>query len=475
MDRTIEMGTKPIGPLLIKFALPSIASTVVQGIYNIVDRIFVGNAVGSLGLASITSAFPLMIIGMAVGMLFGIGGSTACSIALGQQNRKEANHFMGNAFALMIIGGLISILPRVIFIDQILILLKTDPQVMEGARSYLMIVLWGEMIGHITYGMNNFIRVQGKPRVAMVSMLIGAFSNIILDYLFVMKWGMGVAGAAWATVIGQFISGIWVMSFICSKKSILHLKWKFIKPHMESIKRILHLGVAPFSMQLIAAMVVSLLNWQLARYGGSDALAILGISFSVCNVVLMPIYGISQGMQPLVGYNFGARIYSRVREALRSASIFATIVITSGFFVIQIFPGFFISLFGLGGSSIDQDAIRSLRILSMMFPVVGCAVTFSDYFMATGRSFRAMFLGALRQMIFLIPLILILPMFWGVDGVWFSMPIADLLAFIVTAAFICVDMIRLRKLPDEPLLITPDDDITGAHGVQDFNPIATVD
>ncbi len=477
MDKTLEMGTKPIGPLLIKFALPSIASTLVMGIYNIVDRIFVGNATGALGLASITAAFPLMIMGMAIGMLFGLGGSTACSIALGEQNRVKANRFMGNTFSLIVIGGIIGILPRLLFLDEILILLRTDQAILASARSYLTIILAGEIIGHISFGMNNFIRIQGKPKIAMISILIGAVMNIILDYLFVIQFGWGVDGAAWATVIGQGISGIWVMSFIASKRSILHFKWIHIRLYKKTVQRILYLGLAPCVMQLIAAFVVAILNWQLARLGGSDALAILGIAFSVANTILMPIYGISQGMQPLVGYNYGAQLYSRVRRVLLDASIFATVVVTLGWLVIQLFPGLFISLFGLGGSALEGEAIRYLRTLCSMLFVVGCAVTFSDYFMATGRSMTAMFLGSLRQMLFLIPLILILPMFLGLRGVWLSIPVADVLALMVTTIFIVRDMKRIRKLPDKPY--NPDavieDEPSSTHGVSDFVPGSTVD
>ena len=446
MDRTAEMGNVPIAKLLVRFSLPAIAGMLVQATYNVVDRIFIGNGVGSLGIAGATVSFPVMLVMMAFGMLIGIGGAAALSIALGEGKRERAVTILGNSFLLLILISLSLMTAGLIFLEPMLTLFGAGEEILPYARDYLQIILLGVLVNQIGFGMNNFIRGEGNPRVAMFTMLIGAGLNIILDPIFIFVLDMGIRGAAIATVISQGVSTIWVLSYFLGPKSVLSIKLASMKPDLKIIIRIVSIGVAPFAMQLTNSLLNVILNNQLQRYGGDLAISSVGIIYSVLMFILMPIFGLNQGAQPLIGYNYGAKRFDRVRDTSRLAIYAATSITTLGFLMAQLAPEALVGLFVPDNPALMAMAVPAMRRFFLMVPIIGFQIVASNYFQATGQPKKAMILSMSRQVLFLIPLIILLPFFFGLEGIWFAPPVSDLLSGLVTGTFFLFDMKRLRNL-----------------------------
>jgi putative MATE family efflux protein len=446
MDRTAEMGNVPIAKLLVRFSLPAIAGMLVQATYNVVDRIFIGNGVGSLGIAGATVSFPVMLVMMAFGMLIGIGGAAALSIALGEGKRERAVTILGNSFLLLILISLSLMTAGLIFLEPMLTLFGAGEEILPYARDYLQIILLGVLVNQIGFGMNNFIRGEGNPRVAMFTMLIGAGLNIILDPIFIFILDMGIRGAAIATVISQGVSTIWVLSYFLGPKSVLSIKLASMKPDLKIIIRIVSIGVAPFAMQLTNSLLNVILNNQLQRYGGDLAISSVGIIYSVLMFILMPIFGLNQGAQPLIGYNYGAKRFDRVRDTSRLAIYAATSITTLGFLMAQLAPEALVGLFVPDNPALMAMAVPAMRRFFLMVPIIGFQIVASNYFQATGQPKKAMILSMSRQVLFLIPLIILLPFFFGLEGIWFAPPVSDLLSGLVTGTFFLFDMKRLRNL-----------------------------
>ncbi len=313
------------------------------------------------------------------------------------------------------------------------------------ARDYLQIILLGVFVNQIGFGMNNFIRGEGNPRVAMITMLIGAGLNIILDPIFIFTFGLGIRGAAIATVISQTVSSIWVMSYFLGSRSILSIKLKDMRLERAVVLRIIAIGSAPFVMQLTSSVLNVILNNQLQRYGGDIAISSVGIIYSILMFILMPIFGLNQGVQPLIGYNYGARRFDRVKEAARLAIFAATLITFTGFLGAQLFPSALVSFFAPGNKELLAMAVPAMRRFFLMVPIIGFQIVASNYFQATGQPKKAMILSMSRQVLFLIPLIIILPLFWGLDGIWFAPPISDVLSAAVTGTFFFLDIRRLDR------------------------------
>lgn len=445
MEKSQELGTAKIPALLARFSIPAIIGMLVQALYNIVDRIFIGQGVGPLGIAGATIAFPLMLIQMAFGMLVGLGATSLISISLGEGKKDKAEAVLGNAFFLLIAIAAVLSVSGLLILDPLLRLFGASETVLPYARSYTSIILLGTVFQSISMGMNNFIRGEGEPRVAMATMLIGAVLNTILDPLFIFGFKMGVAGAAWATVISLAVSAAWVMAYYLGGKSQLKIRLKNLLPRREIILPAIAIGSAPFAMQLAASLLNAIVNNQLKTYGGDLAVSAMGILFSVAMLFFMPIFGINQGAQPIIGYNYGAKSYDRMVHAVRLAVGAATVVVLIGFTAIQFFPRPMIALFAGSSEALIETTVHAIRRYFLMLPIIGFQIIAAGYFQAVGKPKQAMFLALSRQVLVLIPLLLILPPIFGLDGVWFAPPIADLLSAALTGVFFARELRSFGK------------------------------
>lgn len=459
MDHSKQLGEEKISTLLLRFSVPAIVGTLVNALYNIVDRIFVGNSEGYLGIAGITIGFPIMIVLMAFGMLIGIGSTSLISIRLGEKNKDEAEHIVGNALILLLTTALTLSIFSLIFIDPLLKLFGASQAVLPYAKSYLSIILFGNVFMAVGFGMNNFIRAEGHPKTAMFTMLIGAIINTILDPIFIFGFGWGIKGAAIATIISQMISAIWVLYHFMSGNSVLKIRFKNLKLNATIVKSILAIGMAPFSMQLAASLLNAIMNKSLTVYGGDIAISAMGIVNSVAMLILMPIIGITQGAQPIIGYNYGAEKYDRVRLTLKVAMIAATVVTTLGFIVTMLFPAQLVSLFNRKDIELIKFGSYAMRTFLLFLPLIGIQIVGSQYFQAIGKPKQSMILTLSRQVLILIPLLLILPRFFNINGILYAGPISDLLSAILTGVWLYKELDHLENkhmqtinLEQEPLI-----------------------
>jgi putative MATE family efflux protein len=447
LDRSKQLGEENIGKLLMKFSIPAIVGMLVNALYNIVDRIFIGQ-VDTLALSGVTITFPISIIIMAFGMLVGIGAAALISIRLGQQKKEEAEHILGNAFALIIIISLIVTTLGLIFLEPMLLKFGASTDTMPYAKQYITIILIGTVFQSVGFGLNNIIRAEGNPRIAMFTMLIGGILNTIMDPIFIFVFHMGTRGAAIATVISQIVNTIWVLYYFLGGKSVLKILYKNLRLDAKVVKSIFAIGMSPFSMQIAASIVTIISNKSLVKYGGDVSLGAMGAIMSIAMLVLMPIFGINQGCQPIIGYNYGAKRYDRVKHALKLAIIAATAITTTGFIIIQLFPEQLISMFSNDPALIEVGA-RGIKIYLFMLPVIGFQIVSSNYFQAIGKAKISIFLGLSRQVILLIPLLFILPRFFELNGVWASAPSSDIISSILTAVFLFVEIRHLNRLHGE--------------------------
>lgn len=445
MDRSQELGQTPVGKLLLKYFMPAIIGVLANALYNIVDRIYIGRGVGALALSGLSVTFPIMIIAMAFGMLVGMGAASLVSIRLGQQKRPEAEKILGNAFTLLIVISFGITILGLVFRDTILSMFGAGPETLGYARQYITIILWGNVFQGIGFGMNNMIRAEGHAKTAMYTMLIGAVANSLLDPLFIFVFKMGVAGAAIATVISMAITSTWVFLHFTGSKSGLRLKTANLRLDKKIVLGIFSIGMAPFAMQLAGSVINALFNIQLIKYGGDLAVGAMGIINSVAMMVIFCVIAVNMASQPIIGFNYGARQYARVKRTLKLALIAATCITVTGWLAVEIFPQAIISLFNTSDPRLLEIGVRGIRILLFMFPVVGFQIVGSNFFQAIGKAKISMFLNLLRQVIVLIPMVLILPPILKIDGVWLSGPIADLIAASITAVMILREVKKLNQ------------------------------
>lgn len=446
MNRATQLEREKISHLLLKFAIPAIVGMLVNALYNIVDKIFVGQAVEPLAIAGIAVGLPINIIMMAFGMLVGVGATSLISIRLGEKQIEEAELILGNAMVLAVtIYFIISIL-GLIFLEEILRLFGASNTVMPYAKDYMSIILLGGVFQGIAFTMNNFIRADGNPKIAMGTMLIGAILNIILDYIFILKFDKGIKGAAIATVISQIVSAIWVLRYFFSGKSMLKVRSKNFKLRLSIVKNIIAIGSAPFAMQIASSVLNVIMLNSLGEHGGDLAISAISAINSISMLILMPVFGINQGAQPIIGYNYGAKNFDRVKQTLKYAILAATTVVTSGFIISRIFGPQLIGLFGKNNPEFIQIGTEGLHIFLLMFPVVGFQIVSSNYFQAIGKPRQAMFLSLSRQVLLLIPLILVLPGFFGLKGIWMAAPISDIGSSILAGVFLIREINGLNNM-----------------------------
>lgn len=449
MNNSKQLGEEKVLKLLLKFSIPAIVGMLVNALYNVVDRIFVGQVVGSLGIAGITIGFPIMLVIMAFGMLIGIGATSLISIKLGQQKKDEAEHIAGNGLALLVIISLVLTVIGLITLDPLLRALGADETVLPYAREYMRIILLGTVFQTVGFGMNNFIRAEGNPKIAMFTMLIGAITNIVLDYIFIYIFNWGMSGAALATIISQAVSAIWVLYHFFSGRSTLKIYKKNLKLDRIIIKRVVVIGLAPFAVQLAASLLNFIMNKSLTVYGGNVAISGMGVINSISTLMLMPIFGITQGAQPIIGYNYGAEKFDRVKEALKLAITGATIILTIGFIITRLFPEQLIGMFSSEDKELIAFGVHALKIFLIFLPIIGFQIVGSNYFQAVGKPKRAMMLSLSRQVLILIPALLILPKFFGVDGVFMAIPLADILSSIITGTCLYRELKHLGEKHEE--------------------------
>lgn len=446
-----RLGEEKISKLLMEFSIPAIIGMVVNTLYNIVDRMYIGNIkdIGGLALTGVGITMPIMTIIMAFGMLIGIGTSARISLKLGEHKREEAEKHLGNAFTLIIIASVLITIIGLVFMHKILGLFGASADTEVYAREYMQIIFFGTIFNMLSFGLNHSIRSDGSPKVAMLSMLIGAGTNIILDPIFIFVFGMGVRGAAIATVISQVVSTIWILYYFTKGKSNLKIKREYLSLDKAIVLSIFSIGVSPFSMQIAQSIVQVLANNALKTYGGDLAIGAMTIINSVAMIFMMPIFGLNQGSQPIIGYNYGAEKYKRVKQAVKSATIVATIIVSIGWIITQAAPHLLISIFNRDEQLVGI-ASTGMRIFLFMLPVVGAQVISSNYFQSIGKAKISMFLSLLRQVILLIPCLIILPKIFGLTGVWLAGAVSDGLSSLIT---LIIFFMSVRKLKDKEEIV----------------------
>jgi putative MATE family efflux protein len=445
MEENHELGVSSIPALIWKFSLPSIVGMLVSALYNVVDRIFIGQGVGPLGIAGATIAFPLMQIQIAFATLIGLGATTLISINLGRRDKDTAERVLGNGFLLIIALAITVSALGLIFLDPLLRLFGASEEVLPFARDYTSVILAGTVFQVVGLGVNNFIRGEGNPKTAMMSMLIGAVLNAILCPLFLFVFHMGMRGAAFATILSQAVSAVWVMSYYLSGRSALHLRLANLRPRKDIVFPVIAIGSAPFAVNLANSLMNGVMNNQLQRYGGDLAVSSMGIVFALTSLFVFIAFGINGGVQPIIGYNYGAKQPARVRQAALFAIGAATAAFVIGFAVVQLFPRPLVLLFA--GSSVELADMGSfaLRRVLLCMPLIGFQIVSSGYFQAVGKPKHSMLLSLSRQVLFLIPLLYIMPAIAGLTGLWFAPASADFLAAVVTAIFFTREMRSLGR------------------------------
>lgn len=445
MDRSKRMGEGSIPRLLLAFSAPAIVGMMVQALYNVVDRIFVGQAVGTLGIAGIGVSFPFMLILLAFGMLIGYGGTALVSIRLGEQKKDEAERVLGSVFVLLAGAAILITVVGMTLLTPLLRLFGASEQILPYAQDYLQIIVAGCVFQMIGFGLNAAIRGEGNPRVAMITMLIGALVNMTLDPIFLFGFGWGMRGAAAATVIAQAVSAVWVLSYFHGGSSLLVLHARNLRLRWPIVASILAIGSPIFAMQIAGSALNAIMNHQLRIYGGDLAISVMCIIHAVVMFIAMPIFGLNQGAQPIIGYNYGALRFDRVKRTLQTAIIAASAMTCAGFLVVMLFPAQLIWLFNRDDPALAQLGVHAIRICLAMLPIVGFQIVSASYFQAVGKPKQAMLLSLSRQVLLLIPAILILPCFFGLDGLWAAIPTADLGSSILTGIWLAVELRHLHR------------------------------
>ena len=436
MDNS-QFENTSIRKLLIKFSVPAIVGLLVNALYNIVDRFFIGKLpeVGALALSGIGVTFPVTIIIMSFAMLVGTGAASRLSIALGQSNEKTASKIVGNAFTLNLIFSIILTILGLIFYKPLLRAFGANPAIIGYAQDYIIFIIAGIVFANTAFAMNSMIRAQGFAKISMITLLIGAAINIILDPILIFGFNMGVKGAGIATLIAQLVSAIWTLKFLMGDKVTIPLRFKRLKVDWSIAFSIFSIGMAPFAMQLASALVEVIFNKNLNLYAGELGIGVFTSINSLIILFLMPVIGINQGSQPIIGYFYGANDIKKVKETYWISVISATVLCGLGFAAGQFAPRAMLSIFNTNPEFLELGA-HGMRILTFMLPVLGFQIISSNLFQAIGKASIAMFLSLSRQVIILIPLILLLPKLLGLDGVWMTTPISDGLATLVTTFFV---------------------------------------
>ena len=424
------LGTESIGKLLMQYAVPAIIAMTASSLYNMVDSIFIGHGVGTMALSALALTFPLMNLGAAFGALVGVGAATLISVKLGQKDYDTAQRVLGNVFVLNILLGMAFTVIVFPFLNPILYFFGGSDETVEYARQFMEIILLGNVVTHLYLGLNAVLRASGHPKQAMYATIATVAINTILAPIFIFMFDWGIRGAAIATVSAQVIALLWQLKQFNNANELLHFRWGIFRLKRKIVFDSLAIGMSPFLMNLAACLIVILINQGLKKYGGDLAIGAFGIVNRLVFIVVMIVMGLNQGMQPIAGYNFGAKLYDRVNKVLKLTIIYATCVTTFGFLVGMLAPNLVVGIF-TSDAELTELSATGLRITVMFFPIIGFQMVTSNFFQSIGMAGKAIFLSLTRQMLILLPCLLILPHFFGVAGVWYSMPVSDLLASLI--------------------------------------------
>lgn len=428
----LSLGTEDIRKLLMRYAVPAIVAMTAASLYNMMDSIFIGHGVGPLAIAGLAVTFPFINLAAAFGSLVGVGASTLVSVKMGQKDLKSAEAVLGNVLVMNTVIGLAFMGICLIFLDQILVFFGASADTLPYARDYMKVILYGNLITHIYMGLNEVMRSSGYPQRAMAATLFAVAINGVLNALFIFVFDMGIMGAALGTICAQFLALIGVLCHFSSKKSYIRFQRGIFRIKLHIVVGMLAIGLSPFLMNICSCLVVMLVNNGLQSHGGDMYIGAYGIVNRIVFLFIMIVMGFNQGMQPIAGYNFGARQTDRVIKILKYTILCGTTVTVLGFLICQFFPRVIIRLFTTDESLIAL-AERGMHIIMLLFPVIGFQMVSTSFFQSIGMAWKAIFLSLTRQLIFLVPCLFLLPRYWGPDGVWGSFPIADLLATVTTA------------------------------------------
>ena len=438
-----ELGTRPVGELLKQYAIPSIIAMLASSLYNIVDSIFIGHGVNALALSGLAATFPLMNISTAFGAMVGMGSSTLISVKLGQKDYKTAQQILGNAVVMNVVMGFIFGLVALLFLDPILLAFGATDATIEYARDYMQIILLGNIFTHMYFGFNALLRAMGHPKMAMKATIATVIINTILDPLLIFDTinlgfvqfdgaGWGIRGAAIATVLAQCISLIWQVRVMSDKREFIHFKRGIYHLKSYIVKEVLTIGLSPCLMNLASCFVVIFINRGLLSYGGDYAVGAYGIVHKMTFIFVMIVMGFTQGMQPIAGYNYGAKAYDRVTNVLKITITLATVVTTLAFVIGEFCPEYVARIFTSDEKMIEM-AVVGMRYNCLLFPIVGFQMVAGNFFQSIAQPGKSIFLSLSRQLLFLVPFIIIFPHFWGIDGVWVSLPASDLVSSVIAA------------------------------------------
>lgn len=443
----LELGTEQIGKLLWRYAGPAIVAMTASSLYNIVDSIFIGHGVGPLALAALALAFPLMNLAAAFGSLVGVGASTLLSVRLGQKDYESANLILGNVLVLNLVIGISFTAVFLFLLDPLLIFFGASDETLPYARDFMRIILLGNVVTHMYLGLNAMLRSSGLPQKAMQATIGTVLFTIVLNPVFIFLFGWGIKGSALATIISQVIMLQWQFRFFMKKDNFLHFSREKMRLKARLVRETISIGLAPFFMNTAACVIVILINQGLTQgYGEEGDLAIgaYGIVNRVVFIFIMIVMGLNQGMQPIAGYNYGAQQYGRLIEVLKKTVLYAVLVTTFGFLLGQLFPATIVSAFTTDAELISLS-VEGMRVVMMLFPLVGFQMVASNFFQSIGMAQKAIFLSLARQLIFLIPCLLILPRFVGKEGIWYSIPVADAAAIIISGTMLFAQLRKFKK------------------------------
>lgn len=441
---TLELGTKPIGPLLLQYALPAIIAMTASSLYNIIDRIFIGQVVGPMAISGLAITFPFMNLSSAFGAAVGIGASTAISVKLGQKDYTTAENILGNTVTLNIIVGLVLGAVCLFFLDPILRFFGASDATIPYARDFMQVILMGNVFTHMYFGMNAVLRAASKPRQAMYATMFTVACNILLDIIFIWWWHWGIRGAAFATIISQILALLWQLKLFSNQKELLHLKRGIYRLKANLVKNIIGIGISPFLMNVCACIIVIFMNNQFVKYGGDMAVGAYGISNGIATVFVMFVMGINQGMQPIAGYNYGAQRMDRVLQVLKQSVLYATAIMTIGWLV-AMFLSYYCARMFTSDPRLIELAIPAIRINMLVFPIIGYQMVVTNFFQCIGKVKISIFLSLSRQLLLLLPLLAVLPQFWGVKGVWYALPASDLSAAVIAATIMLIYMRKFSR------------------------------
>ena len=441
----LELGQAPVGRLLVKYATPAVVAMTASSLYNIIDAVFIGQGVGALAIAGISLTFPVMQLTGAFGAMVGVGAATLLSVKLGERDYDTARRILGNVLVMNVVMGVAIAALMLLFIDPILYFFGAGEETISYARDFMRVILYGNVVTHLYLGLNALLRSASHPKRAMVATIYTVLINVVLAPLFIYGFHWGIKGAAWATVLSQTIVLFWQFKMFSRKDELLHFQRGIYRLRRSIVGQSLAIGMSPFLMNLCACMITVVINWSLAHYGGDMEIASYGIVNRLAFLFLMVVIGLNQGMQPIAGYNYGARLYGRLHEVLTRTITMATCVMTFGFLLGMFVPQLCARAFTTDPELIMRVA-HDMRIQLLAFPIIGFQIVTTNFFQCIGMPGKSIFLSLSRQLIFLLPPLLILPRLIGSDGIWWSMPISDTLATFTTAYLFFRQMKKFKRM-----------------------------